>query len=39
MDRINRLLVGNYNITQPYQTNNYYEIERTERTLYVLRFT
>ena len=30
MDRINQLLVGNYNITQPYQTNNNYEFERTD---------
>ena len=30
MDKINRLLVGNYNITQPYQTNNNYEFERTD---------
>ena len=30
MERINKLLVGNYNITQPYQTNNSYEFKKMD---------
>ena len=30
MEKINKLLVGNYNITQPHQTNNSYELKRMD---------
>jgi hypothetical protein len=30
MEKINKLLVGNYNITQPYQTNNSYEFKKMD---------